>query len=802
MLLLLTLPLRAQHNVWVRPDGLLWTWGRNTFGQLGDGTLVSKRVPTVISPGATWRMAVTGGSHTVAIRADGTLWTWGYNNQGQLGTGANNPRMVPGQLGTATWRSVGAGELHTVAVRADGTLWAWGQGGNGRLGYGGVAGVLAPRQIGTATDWQSVVAGSDFTLGLKTDGTLWAWGHNDSGQLGDGSTTDRLTPVQIGTATTWRSVRAGYAHTVALRQDGSAWAWGWNGSGQLGQASTGQAYTTPQALGAGQTWRDVAAGGDHTVAVRADGTLWGCGYNEYGQLGDSTSTSRPNLTRVGNRTNWHSVLAGSVHTIAARQDGTLWGWGFNPFGQVGSALLGMDYETAPFPVQPGWIWRSVSASDRYSLAVRADGTLWGWGENNYGQLGDSTLTERPLPVQIGRATNWLSVVAGRQHVMGLKTDGTLWAWGNNGQGQLGLGTTGPTTATPSVPRQVGTATNWRSVALGSANTLALRQDGSLWSWGDNQLGGLGDGTTISRSVPGQIGLGATWLSITAGGGLYHAIRTDGTLWGWGVNTVGQVGDGTTTTRRSPVQIGTSSNWQSIDGGSDFALAVRQDGTLWTWGYNLNGQLGNGSTGLGRTSPAQVGTSTAWRSTQAYLFHCLAIRQDGTLWSWGENESGQLGNGTVNVAGAPNTTPSQASAAQWTAVSSGAIHSVGLQANGTLWAWGSSSRSALGIPDRSMVPLLIAGNAVVLAARPSSTLSTSFVAYPTVAADAVEYAYAGPTRPAGATLELLRLTGQRVARWPAGPAAQGRLAVAGLAPGWYLLRLSTAQGSYVARFFRP
>ncbi|GAA4389062.1 hypothetical protein GCM10023186_36080 [Hymenobacter koreensis] len=793
--------LRAQqHSVWVRADGALWTWGRNTFGQLGDGTLVDKRVPTVVGTSTAWRTAVAGGNFTVALQQDGSLWTWGHNYDGQLGTGSNNDRAVPGRVGTATWVSVGAGVEHAVAVRQDGTLWAWGSNGNGRLGTNFPFALLSPGRVGTAANWQSVTAGADFTLAIKTDGTLWAWGRNDQGQLGDGTTTDRLTPVQIGTATNWRHITAGLAHVVGLRQDGSAWAWGFNSSGQLGLGTAVRNQLVPTPLGAGAAWASVAAGGSHTLAVRQDGTLWGCGGNDAGQLGDSTFLNRSSLTQVGVLRTWHSVVAITSHSVAARRDGTLWGWGNSSFGQVGSALLGMTNEPAPFRVQPGWTWRSMSAGSGHGMGIRSDGTLWGWGDNDDGQLGDSTLNRQVLPVRIGRDTNWQTVVAGQGHTLALKTDGTLWAWGRNDQGQLGLGTTGPVAAEPSVPRQVGTATTWRSVAVAGSYTLALRQDGTLWAWGSNQ-GQFGDGTTTSRNVPTRVGTLTTWQSISAAAGVAHGIRTDGSLWGWGSSGFGQVGDGTTTVRLSPVQIGTATNWQSVSDGSSYALATRTDGTLWSWGRNTEGQLGNGSTGTGRTSPGQVGSGTTWLAAQGGAGHSLALRQDGTLWSWGRNDSGQLGIGSSSTP--PLAVPRQAGTALWAAVRGGAIFSLGLQPDGTLWGWGSNARGQLGIPLRSPVPLLIAGNAVPLATRTNSRRAADFVAYPTVASEAVHYAYAGSLLPTDATLEVLRLNGQRVAQWPLNSAApRGQMAVADLAPGWYVLRLRTSRSSYVARFLRP
>jgi alpha-tubulin suppressor-like RCC1 family protein len=348
-----------------------------------------------------------GDRHTAAVGTDGTLWTWG-RNQGQLGDGTTTSRDRPVRIGFATnWASVSAGVSHTVAIRDDGTLWAWGLNWVGQLGDGTTIQRNSPVQIGSDNNWHFVSAGDSHTLAIKRDGTLWAWGNNHNGRLGDGTRQNRHRPVQIGLGiTNWDSVSAGPSHTMAIRTDGTLWGWGNNQHGQLGDNTTWERLSPVRIEMTVTNWASVSAGPSHTMAIRTDGTLWGWGNNQHGQLGDNTTFDRRIPVRIGLAvTNWASVSAGERHTVAVRADGTLWAWGPNDRGQLGNGMpSSVIPQTAPLLVAPGMTanWRSVSAGSDYSTATRADGSLWAWGFNQHGQLGDGTTTQRNHPIQITR----------------------------------------------------------------------------------------------------------------------------------------------------------------------------------------------------------------------------------------------------------------------------------------------------------------------------------------------------------------------------------------------------------------
>jgi len=345
-----------------------------------------------------------------------------------------------------------------------------------------------------------VAGGLSHTLAITSGGVLRAWGTNTAGQLGDGTVAGRLSPMPTGTGATWRSVVAGRVHTVALKSDGTLWTWGSNAAGQLGDGSTTN-RPAPSAIGLAATWRSVAAGDAHTIAIRSDGTLWAWGSNQFGRLGNGTPDDRLTPTQIGTGTTWTAIAAGGSHSIALNSDGTLWAWGNNGNGQLGDGTI--VSRSTPTLVTGGAPWTAIAAGAAFTLALRADGTLWAWGHNGLGQLGDGSATgpinqSRPVPSQIGTGAAWRLIAAGANHGMAITADGTLWTWGHNLGGQLGDGTSNNIKASPA---QVGTATTWNAVAGGVFHTIARQSNGTFWTWGYNGFGQLGDGTNSDRPSP-------------------------------------------------------------------------------------------------------------------------------------------------------------------------------------------------------------------------------------------------------------------------------------------------------------
>jgi alpha-tubulin suppressor-like RCC1 family protein len=368
---------------------------------------------------------------------------------------------------------------------------------------------------------------------------------------------------------------AGYSHTIALKGD-RVWAWGYSDYGQLGNGGTGAKYTPEQVGGALSDVAAVAAGYHHSVALKSDGSLWAWGLGTDGQLGDGTTADKTSPVQVK--------------------------------GAGGSGTLSDVV--------------AVAAGERHTVALKSDGSVWTWGWNVDGQLGDGTTANKSTPVQVkgaggsGTLSDVVAVAAGERHTVALKSDGSVWTWGGNSIGQLGDGTT----VAKSTPVQVkgaggsGTLSGIVSVATGSFHTVALTSDGSVWAWGTNFYGQLGDGTTTSMTTPVQAkspdGLGTLGgvVAVTAGGYRTVVLKNIGSVWAWGSNYYGELGDGTKTDRSTPIQVkgpggsGVLSGVVALTAGTYHTAAVQSDGRVWTWG---NGGVPGDGTEMGKRTPVQA-----------------------------------------------------------------------------------------------------------------------------------------------------------------------------------------------------
>lgn len=350
--------------------------------------------------------------------------------------------------------------------------------------------------------------------------------------------------------------------------------------------------------------------------------------------------------------------------------------------------------------------QSIGSMLNNTCVIQASGTLWCWGRNDLGQLGDGTNVAPFSIVQEGTySSDWRYLFDSTgNHMCAIKTNGTLWCWGNNEDGQLGLGDT----VNRNVPTQVGSDTTWRSGGAGYTSTCAINQIAgvnTLWCWGANGSGILGNGTTGGPSLtPVQVG-SESWLNVSLGGNHACGVQTNGTLWCWGSNEDGQLGINSLTSSYQPTQV--PGNWSTVDvsgdGPGSYSCALKSDQTLWCWGRGGNGE-GENTLGLGVTvqtsQPQQVGAAT-WSSIGIGSWTACGIQvADSSLWCWGDGWLGNLGSGILDdTADSDEPTSAVTGGASWLAVSRARDHACAVRTDSTVWCWGDNNSGQLGsAPD--------------------------------------------------------------------------------------------------------
>jgi alpha-tubulin suppressor-like RCC1 family protein len=360
-----------------------------------------------------------------------------------------------------------------------------------------------------------------------------------------------------------------------------------------------------------------------TVTVIPPYYLYTWGRNHVGQLGTNNTINTSSPTQIGSDITWNNIDGGKFHSMATKTNGTLWTWGSNNLSQLG-ININNGYRSSPVQVGALTNWTLVKCSNYHTTAIKSDGTLWSWGYNAQGMLGLNDRIYRSSPTQIGSGTTWLNLAGGGYHNIATKTDGTLWVWGVAGNGRLGLGNT----IYRSSPTQVGSATDWSKVFAGNRSSLAIKTNGTLWFAGESTAGISGTNVSGGELLTFvQIGSGTDWskVDITKNFAAHVlAIKTNGTLWSWGRNDNGQLGTNDLTYKSSPTQVGSGTTWSEISSGWQFSGAIKTDGTLWTWGRNNLGQLG-GFGGSYVTSPVQVGVNTTWSKIEDLETSFIAIR---------------------------------------------------------------------------------------------------------------------------------------------------------------------------------
>jgi alpha-tubulin suppressor-like RCC1 family protein len=349
--------------------------------------------------------------------------------------------------------AIAVGTRHSLALRADRTVCAWGENSLGQLGDGSGMDRDLPVKIDGLSRIVVLSSGHHHGIALKDDGTVWTWGSNSHGQLGDGTTQDQFSPVQVAGLAGMIAVAAGESHSIALKEDGSVWAWGAGDVGQLGNGGF-EDSVVPVSVGNLAGVPGIASGANHAFALEVDSDVCTWGFNADGQLGHGVRSSLPQLgipspVKIAGFSDLSAVSGGSFHSLAVTNDGTVYAWGDNTHGQLGNGTSGAVDDVLVPTVVPGLAdVVAVSAGFTHSVALDSAGMVWTWGRNFFGQLGDGTTENRLVPVNIGGLGEILRIAGGGSHTLVMASDGTVWAWGDDQSGQLGNKTATESSAVP------------------------------------------------------------------------------------------------------------------------------------------------------------------------------------------------------------------------------------------------------------------------------------------------------------------------------------------------------------------
>ncbi|MDA8680859.1 hypothetical protein N9M45_04645, partial [Euryarchaeota archaeon] len=731
-----------QHTCVILNNGTVSCWGTNTYGQLGDGTSLTRSTPTPTSSlgSGSEAVAITSGSyHVCTILDNGTVSCWGRNNHGQLGDGTTTDRNTPTQtssLGNGrTAVAISAGYYHhACALLDDNTVTCWGDNTDGRLGDGTQVDRSSPTQtssLGSGRTGIAITSGSDHSCVIIDNGTISCWGNNDYNQIGDGTNSDRLTPTQTSSLGTGRTVAVSERD---LDNDGIL---------NIFDTFPFSIYSQPNVLGfqEGSIFTDttLSLGYSHTCAILDNGsvTCWGKGSN--GRLGNGgvLDKSSPTFTgSLGTGRNAVSISSGGEHTCAILDNGEVSCWGWGGRGQLGNS--GTSNQMTPNLISSLGTGRtavSISSGSGHTCAILDSGEVSCWGGGNYGQLGNGGTLDKTTPTQIsslGTGRTAVSISSGGEHTCAILDNGSVSCWGNGNYGQLGNGGTS-NKLTPTLTSSLGAGTKAVALTSGVSHTCAILNSGEVSCWGRGNYGQLGSGGTSNQLIPtltSSLGLNRTAVSISTGHDHTCTILDSGEVscWGWGYH--GRLGNGTTTNKLTPVltsSLGSGRTAAALSLGGTHTCVILDTGEVSCWGLGGDGQLGNGGTsnqltptltsGLGTTTDPRIAAlserdfdgdgvlniyeghidivDTQGSSISSGAYHTCTILDNGSVSCWGQGTSGELGNGATSNVNIPTLTSTLGIGRTAVAISSGQAHTCAILDNGEVSCWGDGYYGQLG-----------------------------------------------------------------------------------------------------------
>ena len=691
-----TITAGAEFACGLAASGTAYCWGRNQYGQLGDGTTTNRVVPTPVAGGIIFTQISAGGTHVCGLTPSRFTYCWGVNDHGQLGTGDVTTHPTPTLVsGGHLFAQISAGFAHTCAADTTGAGYCWGSNADATLGDGSRTDRHAPTAVKGGLSIKIVDAGGHHTCALTTTGSAYCWGANQYGQLGDGNTLSHTTPSAVVLEKTYAQISAGLDFTCGIEASSLlAFCWGRDNTYQLGDGNQTDRDFPGVAGGGGVHFSRISAGNDHACGVGTDGVAycWGSAPGNGYSTAQSWPIPLPGSSAHNDR--YKQVAAGTNFTCALSSAAVGYCWGLNAFGQLGSGSTNPN-AGEPFQVSsdvPGGLrFAMISGGDINTCGMTSIGAVYCWGANLYGQVGDGTTTERdvPTPVDGGFQFNDLSV--GGFHACAIRSEGgQAMCWGYNASGELGDGTTDVRTA----PTPIAGSLAFAYIRAGGSHTCAIVSGGAVYCWGDNDAGQLGDGTTTDRHEPTLIAGPYAFGVIATGRWHTCALTRDGAAYCWGNYGTGQ--------SNSPVLVPSPDPFLSLDAGDKNTCGMTRTNEVYCWGSNGSGQIGDGTTDpveipkrvmvLNGTPLAQFGVGDD--------HICVLTATAGAAFCAGMNLYGQLGDNTTTDRHEPTAVYNPGNLV-FGRIDGGRDHTCALS-NGGAYCWGSNAYGQLGNDDNDKV----------------------------------------------------------------------------------------------------